>query len=145
MKKYTMINFLKEDFNLIKLSKIIICLFTILSIFLMVNIKQKDKENKEVQINQDIERNLNLDIEDSTYKEIYVKVKDIKLAYKVIGKENIKRLLIENNNVEIEGICEDLNMLEKLKTQSGAKDFSIESIVKEEEHYMFKLKYNVGV
>ena len=145
MKKYTMINFLKEDFDFIRLSKTIILLFIILSIFIVINNKSKDKENEKVQINQDIESNLNQDIENSTYKEIDVKIKDIKLAYKVIGKENIRRLLTENNNLEIEGICEDLNILEKLKDQSGSKDFSIESIVKEEKHYIFKLKYNVGV
>ena len=37
MKKYTMINFLKEDFDFIRLSKTIILLFIILSIFIVIN------------------------------------------------------------------------------------------------------------
>ena len=145
MRKYDTINFLEDASFKIKLLKIIFSLLILFSIVIITISVVKNKEDQKIDINQTIESELNQNTEGITEKETYVKIKDIKVAYKVIGKENINMLLTEDNNIEIEGICEDLNILEKLKIQSGSKDFSIESIIKKDNNYIFKIKYNLGV
>lgn len=144
MKNYKSINFIKDNFNE-KRSKRIILLISII-IFMIVMLIGKNgildyKKNKEV-----IENNDNQKIESNNENiEEYVNFKDIKLAYNLIGKENINKISYDSNDIEIEGICIDLNVLETLRIKSKSNNFSIDSISKEGSKYLFKIKYSVGV
>ena len=143
MKKYKMINFISKDKQLENI-KNILTLAVVTVIFVGVNNVINNKE--EIQANDDMEvfEEINEYEEINQVSNIYVNFKPIKLAYDIIGKENITKILYEGNNLDIEGTCENLNLLEKFRNESNCTDFSINNISKTNNGYLFNLNCSLG-
>ena len=77
-------------------------------------------------------------------KKVYINFDNIKVAFNLIGKENINRILVDNSGIEIEGECNNLDILEQLRNKSNSSYFSINSLLKQDNKYIFNLKYNTG-
>ena len=144
MKKYNMINFITKE-RKIKNTNIISILVLGLIIFIVTN--QIINQEQEIQIDSELE----VFEEISDYEEInqvssiYIDFKPIKTIYKVIGKNNIMRISYEENNLEIEGICKDLSLLQKLKSELKHTYFSINNISNNKGGYLFNLNCTIGV
>ena len=137
MKKYKTIDFIKlHNHNIKNIKNIyIIASLIILIVVYKVNI---NIYNKETIVNEDI--NINEDLLKSTY----INFDNIKLVFNLIGKENINRILVDNSGLEVEGECNNLDILEQLRTKSKSSYFSINNISKLDDKYIFNLKYNIG-
>ena len=86
----------------------------------------------------------NVDIIESDVESLYINFDNIKVAFNLLGKENINRILVDNSGIEIEGGCNNLDILEQLRSKSNASYFSINSLSKQGNKYTFNLKYNIG-
>ena len=135
MKKYKTIDFIKlhsHNRNNIKMIYIIASLIILIVVY-KVNI---NIYNKETVVNEDINEELS--------KGTYINFDNIKLVFNLIGKENINRILVDNSGLEVEGECNNLDILEQLRTKSKSSYFSINNISKLDDKYIFNLKYNIG-
>ena len=137
MKKYKTIDFIKlHNHNIKNIKNIyIIASLIILIVVYKVNI---NIYNKETVVNEDI------DINEELSKSTYINFDNIKLISNLIGKENISRILVDNSGLEVEGECNNLDILEQLRTKSKSSYFSINNISKSDNKYIFNLKYNIG-
>ena len=137
MKKYKTIDFIKlHNHNIKNIKNIyIIASLIILIVVYKVNI---NIYNKETVVNEDIDINKELS------KSTYINFDNIKLIFNLIGKGNISRILVDNSGLEVEGECNNLDILEQLRTKSKSSYFSINNISKSDDKYIFNLKYNIG-
>ncbi len=144
MKKYKIINFLSKEQ---KSKHIEILLISVSLLIIFITSNRIINEQEEIQSNNELE---SLE-EVSEYEpidevsSIYIDFEPIKTAYKIIGKDNIERISYEENNLEVEGICKDLSLLEKLKNELEYTDFSINNISNNEDGYLFNLNCTIGV
>ena len=137
MKKYKTIDFIKLHNHNIKNIKNI---YIIASLIILIVVYKFNMNiyNKETIVNEDI------DINEELSKSTYINFDNIKLVFNLIGKENISRILVDNSGLEVEGECNNLDILEQLRTQSKSSYFSINNISKLDDKYIFNLKYNIG-
>lgn len=142
MKKYKMINFLKEEKEEEKYFKCTVIILIYLLIFqtytnvtsinnLVDEINNTRLLNKSKMITPIENKKSNL-------------VKDTEKVYDLLGVSNIDRLTIENNKVRIEGRCKSLKVLDKLKSMDNIRDFSIKSVENKNNKLYFDAVYDVG-
>ena len=144
MRKIKTINFLKED--KIKDNYFIsFLLILVLLLFFQEISYLKSIKTLECEINQmkalrleNENKNKNVKLEKSTILE------DTKDIYSILGPSNVQSLKLSNNKIEIEGICEDLRDIDKLKSMRNIKNFSIDTVEKKENNYLFKAVYEIG-
>ena len=68
----------------------------------------------------------------------------VQKIYDLLGINNISKLSINGNTANIDGTCEDLNILENIKCEESIKNLSINHIRKQENNYVFNLTYELG-
>ena len=144
MRKIKTINFLKED-KIKDKYFISFLLILVLLLFFQEISYLKSIKTLECEINQmkalrleNENKNKNVKLEKSTILE------DTKDIYSILGPSNVQSLKLSNNKIEIEGICEDLRDIDKLKSMKNIKNFSIDTVEKKENNYLFKAVYEIG-
>lgn len=143
MKRYKTIDFIKlytPNRKNVKIVYILVALIMVIGVY-KVNMNQ----NRNTKIyNEEAVLDENIDIIESDEESIYINFDNIKVAFNLIGKENINRILVDNSGIEIEGECNNLDILEQLRNKSNSSYFSINSLSKQDNKYIFNLKYNTG-
>lgn len=137
MKKYKTIDFIKLYNPTRKNIKIIYILVPLIMVIGVYKVKM-NIYNKETVVDE------NIDINENYEKSTYINFDNIKVVFNLIGKENISKILVDNSGVEVEGECNNLDILEQLRTKSKSSYFSINNISKLDNKYIFNLKYNIG-
>ena len=137
MKKYKTIDFIKLHNHNIKNIKMIYIIASLIILIVVYKVNM-NIYNKETIVNEYI------DINEELAKSTYINFDNIKLVFNLIGKENISRILVDNSGLEVEGECNNLDILEQLRTKSKSSYFSINNISKLDDKYIFNLKYNIG-
>lgn len=69
-----------------------------------------------------------------------IKLNEIKKIYEIVGIHNITRISIDKNKLEMEGVCNDLDVLDNLRKIKYIKYYYIDSIVRKGEFYKFRIK-----
>ena len=137
MKKYKTIDFIKLHNHNIKNIKNIYIIASLIILIVVYKVNM-NIYNKETIVNEYI------DINEELAKSTYINFDNIKLVFNLIGKENITSILVDNSGLEVEGECNNLDILEQLRTKSKSSYFSINNISKLDDKYIFNLKYNIG-
>ena len=142
MKKTKMINFLKEEKREEKFFKCTVIILIYLIIFQCYtniqsirNLNQEIKDNKILIQSNDLVKTEN---KKSTL------IKDTNKVYDLLGFKNVDRLSFENNKVNIEGKCKNLDILEELKSMDNIEKFSITSVENKNKKFYFKAVYQIG-
>lgn len=74
----------------------------------------------------------------------FISLEKVRKIYDLLGISNISKLSINGNIANIDGVCEDLNILENIKREESIKNLSINHIKKQESNYLFNLTYELG-
>ncbi len=143
MKKYKTIDFIKLHTPNRKNIKIVYILVALIMVIGVYKVNMNQKRNTKI-YNEETVLDENIDITESDEESIYINFDNIKVAFNLIGKENINRILVDNSGIEIEGECNNLDILEQLRNKSNSSYFSINSLLKQDNKYIFNLKYNTG-
>ena len=140
----------KRDWNLYQVSTLIILLITLLQVSINVikytqltdyiskhkleNISQQEEVNKNLS-----EGNQNLDTQKCN-----INLSELEEVCSIIGMNKIKSISSSSNQIEIQGICDNTKILEKLSNRKNIKNFNIKSLEKEQKDYLFTIEYKVG-
>ena len=143
MKKYKTIDFIKLYTPNRKNVKIVYILVALIMVIGVYKVNMNQKRNTKI-YNEETVLDENIDITESDEESIYINFDNIKVAFNLIGKENINRILVDNSGIEIEGECNNLDILEQVRNKSNSSYFSINSLLKQDNKYIFNLKYNTG-
>ncbi len=143
MKKYKTIDFIKLYTPNRKNVKIVYILVALIMVIGVYKVNMNQKRNTKI-YNEETVLDENIDITESDEESIYINFDNIKVAFNLIGEENINRILVDNSGIEIEGECNNLDILEQLRNKSNSSYFSINSLLKQDNKYIFNLKYNTG-
>ncbi len=142
MKKTKMINFLKEEKREEKFFKCTVIILIYLIIFQCYtniqsirNLNQEIKDNKILIQSNDLVKTEN---KKSTL------IKDTNKVYDLLGFENVDKLSVKNNKVEIEGRCKSLNILDDLKSMDNINKFSVTSVESKKNKFYFHATYEIG-
>ena len=142
MGKYTAINFLKEEKKEEKYFKCTLIILIYVLIFqTYTNIKYINNLRDEI-------NNFKLETQTTTVTNIRntksTFIKDTNKIYELLGVSNIDRLTFDNNKIYIEGQCENLNILDGLKTIDNIKKFSVTNVENKEEKLYFNVVCDIG-
>ena len=142
MKRDNLINFLKEEKQEEKYFKCTVIILIYLLVFQSyTNIKSinnlKEEINNTKLINQSTEAA-------ETKNKKSTLMKDTNKIYDLLGFSNINRLSFENDKVSIEGKCENLEILNKLKSMDNVNNFSITSVENKNNKLYFHAVYEIG-
>ena len=135
MKKYKTIDFIKLYTPNRKNVKIVYILVALIMVIGVYKVNMNQKRNTKI-YNEETVLDENIDITESDEESIYINFDNIKVAFNLIGEEN--------SGIEIEGECNNLDILEQLRNKSNSSYFSINSLLKQDNKYIFNLKYNTG-
>lgn len=69
-----------------------------------------------------------------------IRFNEIKKIYETVGINNITKISIDKNKLEMEGVCNDLDVLNNLRKIRYIKGYYIDSIVRDGENYKFRIK-----
>ena len=143
MKKYKTIDFIKLYTPNRKNVNIVYILVALIMVIGVYKVNMNQEGNAKVYNEEDVSHE-NIDIIESYEEIVYINFDNIKVAFNLIGKENINRILVDNSGIEIEGECNNLDILEQLRNKSNSSYFSINSLSKQGNKYIFNLKYIAG-
>lgn len=142
MKRYKLVNFLDNystqdrTYNTYKLLALFIILLIIIKLFLNLSpIKDLENNVSKIQVNNN---------EETVREYNNLNFSKIKRIYSIIGYSNVDELVAIENNIEIKGKCNNLRALESIKDIDIIKDYSIESVIKENDYYNFKIRCKIG-
>lgn len=142
MKKAKLINFFKEEKKEEKLFKCTLIILSYLLIFQCYsNIQTIKNLQEEIKMSKTLIQSkslVNNEIRKSTL------IKDTNKVYDLLGFKNVDRLSFENNKVNIEGKCKNLDILEELKSMDNIEKFSITSVENKNKKFYFKAFYQIG-
>lgn len=142
MKRYKLINFLKEENHEEKYFKFIVIVLVYLLIFqIYININTIDNLKEEINNTKLVTQSKQIaepEIKNSTL------MRDMNDIYDLIGFSNIDRIHIEKYKVNIEGRCKNLKILNQLKSMDNIKNFSIASVENKNNKLYFHVMYEMG-
>lgn len=146
MKSYKTINFLnglKETKPCNKVYKVIIVLILTCALFKSFMYMKSINELKNYisQNNSINEPKQTIPVAKKT-KDKFSKIKfnEIKKIYETVGINSITKISIDKNKLEMEGVCNDLDVLNNLRKIKYIKNYYIDSIVRDGENYKFRIK-----
>ena len=143
MKKYETLNFFDENNNRSIYISRLLMLSIIIFTFLNLSVNTIKLRRLESNINHyEVENVSNNEVEHIQGKNI--DLDQIKFIYSLFGASNINEMTILKDNVQVQGKCTDLNILEDIKNNDNVKNSSLDSITKEDDSYTFRLKYQTG-
>ena len=142
MRKYKVINFLQQEKREEKYFKcMVIILIYLLAFKTYTNIKYIDDLKEEI-------NNIKLITESKVITKRENKkstlIKDTKKIYDLLGFANVDRLIVENNKINIEGKCKNLEKLDELKSMDNIKSFSITSVENKNNKLYFHVVCEIG-
>lgn len=142
MVKYNLINFI--DLNDVKNNKYRISITLILLIFIFIVSKIILYISEINRIEQYVDKhNIKEDrtIENSSNATILKQVNEV---YSIIGYSNIDEYICINDYIEIQGRCTNIDILDSIANIDNISNYSIENLKRENEHYLFRVKYKIG-
>ena len=142
MKKYNLINFLKEEKQDEKYFKCTVIILIYLLVFQSYT-SIKSINNLKEEINNTKLINQSTEAAETKNKKSTL-MKDTNKIYDLLGFSNINRLSFENDKVSIEGKCENLEILNKLKSMDNVNNFSITSVENKNNKLYFHAVYEIG-
>lgn len=146
MKKYKCVNFFEKD----KKEKINIKLYSIvvvvIIIYLLTNIYSNLNNVKDLQMYIDENKDYSQEIIPvMSYQEPRViDINKIREIYSKLGKDNIITIIYNSSEIEVEGKCIELNILNSIKESQYIDNMSINKIKKEGEAYIFNVSYRLS-
>ncbi|UWD49519.1 hypothetical protein NYR90_04620 [Clostridioides difficile] len=146
MKTYKTINFsngFKETKQYNKIYKItIILILTCISLKMFMYMKSINELENYISNNKSITESKYTvpKLEETKEKFSKIKLDEIKKIYEIVGTDNITKISIDKNKMEIEGICDNLDILDSLKKINYIKYYYIDSIIRDGEYYKFRIK-----
>lgn len=147
MKKYKSVNFLEENIKEKKNNKLYKIVLTLFLMYLIINTYYEFKEMQKLEsyIKENTKKNLDIDVlEVMSYDEPYVmNINNIQEIYNSVGKNNIISLVANRSNIEVEGRCLDINILDNIKNYEFIKSMSVNKIKKEGDAYIFNVSYEI--
>lgn len=142
MVNYNLINFIDSNDARNNRYKIIVFVILLMFIFiiskLMLYILEINRIEQYID-KHDIKENKTIENKSSTT--ILEQVKDI---YSIIGYSNIDEYICMNNYIEIQGKCTNIDILDSITNIDNIINYSIENLKKENEYYIFRVKYEIG-
>lgn len=140
----------KRNFNLYQISRRIILLITLLQISINLikytqltdYISKSELENTTQQ--QEANDTLSEGYENLDTQKCNINLSELKEVCSIIGMNKIKSISSSSNQIEIQGICDNTKILEKLSNRKNIKNFNIKSLEKEQKDYLFTIEYKVG-
>ena len=144
MKKIKLINFLKEEKREEKYFKCTLIILVYLLLFQCYSHIQNIKDlNEEIKNNKSlIQSGKMVNTENKNRKSTLIK--DSNKIYDILGFENVDRLSVENNKVEIEGQCKSLDILDNIKNMNNIKNFSVTNVESKKNKFYFQAIYEIG-
>lgn len=142
MKKYKLLNFLKEEKQEEKYFVCTVIILIYLLIFQIYTDISAINNLKEEINNTKSTTQLTKQIKSENKKSTLIK--DTKKVYDLLGFSNVDRLSIEKNKVSIEGKCKNLKKLDELKSMDNIKNFSIASVENKNNKLYFHAVYEIG-
>ena len=142
MKKYKLLNFLKEEKQEEKYFVCTVIILIYLLIFQIYTDISAINNLKEEINNTKSTTQLTTQIKSENKKSTLIK--DTKKVYDLLGFSNVERLSIEKNKVSIEGKCKNLKKLDELKSMDNIKNFSIASVENKNNKLYFHAVYEIG-
>lgn len=142
MRKYKLIDFLKEEKREEKYFKCtVIILIYLLSFQLYTNIKHINDLKEEINNNKLSAQTKVIRANNNKNSTL---MKDTNKIYDLLGVSNVDRLVFENNKIYIEGKCKNLKILDKLKSIDNINSFSITSIENKSNKFYFNIVCEIG-
>ena len=142
MKRDNLINFLKEEKQEEKYFKCTVIILIYLLVFQSYT-SIKSINNLKEEINNTKLINQSTEVSETKNKKSTL-MKDTNKIYDLLGFSNINRLSFENDKVSIEGKCENLEILNKLKSMDNVNNFSITSVENKNNKLYFHAVYEIG-
>lgn len=137
----------KKDLNLYQISILIIVFMIILQIGInsfknnqlneFISDYEYEKDLKTSEINTSSSNNLNKE-------KSKINLSKIKEISSIIGIEKIQSIYSDSNKVEIQGYCEDTEVLQKVSDLENINKFDIQELQKKDNKYFFKIEYTLG-
>ncbi|MCC0650826.1 hypothetical protein [Clostridioides sp. ZZV15-6598] len=146
MKTYKTINFsngFKETKQYNKVYKItIILILTCVSLKMFMYMKSVNELENYISHNKSINESKYTVSKPEEVKEKFSKIKldEIKKIYEIVGTDNITKISIDKNKMEMEGVCDNLDILDNLRKINYIKYYYIDSIIRDGEYYKFRIK-----
>lgn len=142
MKNKKLINFIKKDKNeekyFIGTLTILIYLIIFQSYTQIQSIKSLEEEVKN---NKTLIQSKELV---NTESKRYTLVEDSNKIYNLLGFENVNRISVEKGKVEIEGQCDNLDVLNEIKSIDNVENFSITNVENKNNNFYFNVTYEIG-
>lgn len=142
MKKIKTINFLSQYNPLGKYNNITKILLSFMILFLVAKLLIGINSVKKLEQYLNNNNSVTYD-KDDTVSHVPINFNEICNIYNLIGYENIRKFSVKGSDVEIDGNCNTANDINVIKKRKGIKNFSINSIKKDKEKYIFKLKFQM--
>lgn len=142
MVNYNLINFIDSNDIRNNRYKIIVVVILLMSIFIIsklmlyileINRIEQYIDKHDIKENKTIENKLNTTI-----------LKQAKDIYSIIGYSNIDEYICMNNYIEIQGKCTNIEILDSITNIDNIINYSIENLKRENEYYIFRVKYEIG-
>lgn len=142
MVNYNLINFIDSNETRNNRYKIIIGVILLMFIFIIsklmlyileINRIEQYIDKHGIKENKTIENKLNTTI-----------LKQAKDIYSIIGYSNIDEYIFMNNYIEIQGKCTNIDILDSITNIDNIINYSIENLKRENEYYIFRVKYEIG-
>ena len=142
MVNYNLINFIDSNDIRNNRYKIIVVVILLMFIFIIsklilyileINRIEQYIDKHDIKENKTIENKLNTTI-----------LKQVKDIYSIIGYSNIDEYICMNNYIEIQGKCKNIEILDSITNIDNIKNYSIENLKRENEYYIFRVKYEIG-
>lgn len=142
MRKKILINFFKEEKQEEKYFKCTVIILIYLLIFQSyTSIKSINNLKEEINNTKTITQS---NVVQKAENKKSTLVNDTNKIYDILGFSNVERLSVENNKVSIEGKCESLEILDKLKSMENIKNFSITNVENKNNKLYFHAIYEIG-
>ncbi|MGL4911561.1 MAG: hypothetical protein ACRC3Y_03935 [Romboutsia sp.] len=146
MKKYKSINFLekdkKEKKNIKLYSIAIITVIAYLTVIIYNDLNNIKDLQSYIDENKDYEQEV---IPVMSYEEpSTIDMNIVREIYSKLGEGNIIYIVSNNSEIEVEGKCIDLNILNSIKKSQYVSSMSINKIKKEGEAYIFNVSYSLS-
>ena len=142
MVNYNLINFIDSNDIRNNRYKIIVIAILLMSIFIIsklmlyileINRIEQYIDKHDIKENKTIENKLSTTI-----------LKQAKDIYSIIGYSNIDEYICMNNYIEIQGKCTNIDILDSITNIDNVINYSIENLKRENEYYIFRVKYEIG-
>ncbi|MDY5211929.1 hypothetical protein [Intestinibacter sp.] len=138
----------KKDLNLYQISIIVILFITLLQVG--INLFKNTQLNEYIsdyEWQKDIQTeqiNNNIPSKNSSTKQSKINLSKLKEVSSIIGMEKIQSIYSDSNKIQIQGYCEDTEVLQRISDLENISNFNIQSLQKKDEKYFFKIEYTIG-